>query len=461
MEDRDTRRPGRPRKAPDEQKKKYARVSPVDRCRIIDVHRRGGDLKVLSETLGINIKTVRSIAATDRDTAKTRGGSSKKFGPDVVDALQQIVQENPSFTLEQIKRALKEEMPNIEVSTSTIDRLLDGHGYSVKLLTQRPVDRNRADVKQLRRRYAQWLQSEGTTLTRYYIDETNFNVALASFAVFIAIDPANILDANKAFVSLSLFNILRVPMAFLPMLITFTAMASVSQSWQNEAHLFLCLHPLKFLRQVTALLKGAVPDFFLLENTVTDNSFTVLIVRSFFVSLGRINKYLRSDELDPNAVQHDTNEVNDTCLTTGNPLVIKDASFAWEKHAQPALDDLNISVPTGALAAVVGSVGSGKSSMLSAFLGDMVKLKGSVNINGSVAYCPQQAWIQNASVKNNITFGQPFDRDRYEQVIEACALKQDLDILPGGDDTEVGEKQQYKQPRRHLTFFKDSITGAM
>ncbi|KAH7950718.1 hypothetical protein HPB52_000070 [Rhipicephalus sanguineus] len=176
MEDRDTRRPGRPRKAPDEQKKKYARVSPVDRCRIIDVHRRGGDLKVLSETLGINIKTVRSIAATDRDTAKTRGGSSKKFGPDVVDALQQIVQENPSFTLEQIKRALKEEMPNIEVSTSTIDRLLDGHGYSVKLLTQRPVDRNRADVKQLRRRYAQWLQSEGTTQQRYYIDETNFNV---------------------------------------------------------------------------------------------------------------------------------------------------------------------------------------------------------------------------------------------------------------------------------------------
>ncbi|KAH7968974.1 hypothetical protein HPB52_013285 [Rhipicephalus sanguineus] len=130
MEDRDTRRPGRPRKAPDEQKKKYARVSPVDRCRIIDVHRRGGDLKVLSETLGINIKSVRSIAATDRDTAKTRGGSSKKFGPDVVDALQQI----------------------------------------------RPVDGNRADVKQLRRRYAQWLQSEGTTLTRYYIDETNFNV---------------------------------------------------------------------------------------------------------------------------------------------------------------------------------------------------------------------------------------------------------------------------------------------
>ncbi|KAK8766469.1 hypothetical protein V5799_006750 [Amblyomma americanum] len=203
-----------------------------------------------------------------------------------------------------------------------------------------------------------------------------FLVALASFAVFIAIDPANVLDANKAFVSLSLFNILRVPMAFLPMLITFTAM--------------------------------------------------------FLVSLGRINKYLRSDELDPNAVKHNAEE--------GDPLVMKDTSFAWSKDSQATLHDLNISIPKGALAAIVGSVGSGKSSMLSAFLGDMVKKKGTVNVNGSVAYCPQQAWIQNASVRSNITFGQPFDRERYEQVIEACALKQDLDILPGGDDTEVGEK---------------------
>ncbi|KAL1468996.1 hypothetical protein MTO96_046573 [Rhipicephalus appendiculatus] len=98
MEDGNNRRPGRPRMAPDEQKK-YVRVSPVDRCRIIDVHRRGGDLKVLSQTLGINIKTVRSIAATDRDTAKTRGGSSK-FGQDVADVLQEIVEENPAFTLD-------------------------------------------------------------------------------------------------------------------------------------------------------------------------------------------------------------------------------------------------------------------------------------------------------------------------------------------------------------------------
>ncbi|KAL1468826.1 hypothetical protein MTO96_005083 [Rhipicephalus appendiculatus] len=116
MEDGNNRRPGRPRKTPDGLKENYARVSPMDRCRITDVRRRGGDLKVLSQTPGINIKT-----ATDHDAARTRGGSSKKFGQNVVDALQEI-EVNSSFTLEQIRRTLKDKMTDIEVSTSTIHR---------------------------------------------------------------------------------------------------------------------------------------------------------------------------------------------------------------------------------------------------------------------------------------------------------------------------------------------------
>ncbi|XP_064490246.1 multidrug resistance-associated protein 1-like [Ornithodoros turicata] len=203
-----------------------------------------------------------------------------------------------------------------------------------------------------------------------------FLVAIASFAVFVMLDPLNVLDANKAFVSLSLFNILRVPMAFLPMLITFTAM--------------------------------------------------------FFVSLARINKYLRCDELDPDAVHHSAQEEE--------PVVMSEGTFAWSKDASPTLHDVGLRVPKGSLLAIVGSVGSGKSSILSALLGDMVRLKGRVNINGSVAYCPQQAWIQNASVKSNILFGQRCEQGRYEQVIDACALRPDLAILPGGDETEVGEK---------------------
>lgn len=90
--------------------------------------------------------------------------------------------------------------------------------------------------------------------------------------------------------------------------------------------------------------------------------------------------------------------------------------------------------------AVVGTVGSGKSSLISAFLGEMEKVSGRVNTVGQIAYVPQQSWIQNATLQDNILFGKPLDQKRYDQIIDACALKPDLEILPGGDQTEIGEK---------------------
>lgn len=97
-------------------------------------------------------------------------------------------------------------------------------------------------------------------------------------------------------------------------------------------------------------------------------------------------------------------------------------------------------IEKSSLVAVVGSVGSGKSSLVSAFLGEMDKVSGKVNTCGSMAYVSQQAWIQNATLQDNITFGKKFDRKLYERVIEACALKPDIEMLPGGDQTEIGEK---------------------
>lgn len=70
----------------------------------------------------------------------------------------------------------------------------------------------------------------------------------------------------------------------------------------------------------------------------------------------------------------------------------------------------------------------------------MVHIDGKVNTFGNIAYLQQQAWIQNASLRDNILFGKPFDKERYKKIIEACALKTDLEILPGGDQTEIGEK---------------------
>ena len=88
----------------------------------------------------------------------------------------------------------------------------------------------------------------------------------------------------------------------------------------------------------------------------------------------------------------------------------------------------------------MGSVGSGKSSLVSAFLGEMEKTSGRVNTLGSIAYVAQQAWIQNASLRDNILFGKSFDKALYDKVVEACALTPDFAMLPAGDQTEIGEK---------------------
>ncbi|XP_072050893.1 ATP-binding cassette sub-family C member 9-like [Amphiura filiformis] len=101
------------------------------------------------------------------------------------------------------------------------------------------------------------------------------------------------------------------------------------------------------------------------------------------------------------------------------------------------------SIERGKLIMVVGAVGSGKSSLLSAIIGEMTTLKGTVNVhnqNNGVAYSAQTAWILNASLKTNILFGKPYNKSRYKRIIDACALQQDIDILPAGDLTEIGEK---------------------
>lgn len=97
-------------------------------------------------------------------------------------------------------------------------------------------------------------------------------------------------------------------------------------------------------------------------------------------------------------------------------------------------------VEKNTLCAVVGTVGSGKSSVVQALLGEMDKISGKVNTLGSVAYVPQQAWIQNATVRDNILFGKPYDAKKYNRVVNACALKPDFAMLSGGDQTEIGEK---------------------
>nr|XP_010299762.1 PREDICTED: canalicular multispecific organic anion transporter 1 [Balearica regulorum gibbericeps] len=203
-----------------------------------------------------------------------------------------------------------------------------------------------------------------------------FLVSLASFAVYVLVDENNILDAQKAFTSISLFNVLRFPMAMLPLVLSSLVQTSVSTK--------------------------------------------------------RLERYLGGEDLDTSAIHHNP--------IAGSAVRFSEATFAWEQDGNAVIRDVTLDIASGSLVAVVGTVGSGKSSLVSAMLGEMENIKGHINIQGSLAYVPQQAWIQNATLKDNILFGSELDEARYQQVIKACALLPDLELLPAGDQTEIGEK---------------------
>ncbi|CAN7950998.1 unnamed protein product, partial [Ixodes pacificus] len=107
-------------------------------------------------------------------------------------------------------------------------------------------------------------------------------------------------------------------------------------------------------------------------------------------------------------------------------------TFAWVSQEPSVLRDLNLSVREGSLVAVVGAVGCGKSALLNAILGTLEKVSGSVDVHGRLAYVAQQSWIQNATLKENIIFTSTANEERYQKVVEACALKPDLEMLPAG-----------------------------
>ncbi|XP_052795048.1 ATP-binding cassette sub-family C member 5-like [Mya arenaria] len=174
------------------------------------------------------------------------------------------------------------------------------------------------------------------------------------------------------------------------------------------------------------------------------------------VSFNRLEKLLLMDEYSTPS--------SDTYDKT-NSLEMKAASFVWELQPESnsnealkkrpsvtslssrresvnlfQLNDVSLDVKKGQLLGICGTVGSGKSSLISALLGRMLQTKGHLAVDGNVAYVAQQAWIFNASLKENILFGREFDEQKYRKAIQCCGLEPDLELLKDGDETEIGER---------------------
>ncbi|KAL1369219.1 hypothetical protein HN51_023337 [Arachis hypogaea] len=153
------------------------------------------------------------------------------------------------------------------------------------------------------------------------------------------------------------------------------------------------------------------------------------------VSLGRLDRYMSSRELAEDSVERD-----EGC--SGNiAVVVRDGTFSWDDDAKEQdLKNINLEINKGELTAIVGTVGSGKSSLLASILGEMHRVSGKVKVCGSVAYVAQTAWIQNGTIEENILFGLPMDRQKYNEVIKVCCLEKDLEMMDHGDQTEIGER---------------------
>uniref|UniRef100_A0A2K6TD95 ATP binding cassette subfamily C member 4 (PEL blood group) n=1 Tax=Saimiri boliviensis boliviensis TaxID=39432 RepID=A0A2K6TD95_SAIBB len=156
-------------------------------------------------------------------------------------------------------------------------------------------------------------------------------------------------------------------------------------------------------------------------------------VSEAIVSIRRIQNFLLLDEISQRNCQ---------LPSDGKNMVhVQDFTAFWDKASEtPTLQSLSFTVRPGELLAVVGPVGAGKSSLLSAVLGELAPSHGLVNVRGRIAYVSQQPWVFSGTVRSNILFGKKYEKERYEKVIKACALKKDLQLLEDGDLTVIGDR---------------------
>ena len=292
-----------------------------------------------------------------------------------------------------------------------------------------------------------------------YVSQIGFSVILMSapiiqpilvFLTYINIQD-NPLTASTAFTTVALFNIMRFPFAFLPMGFLQYIQAKISV---RRLAAYLDLPELQecVIEQAPPGVDVDSPQAQIGSVTIQHGSFgwshpgqshepltgAAPPSKRRGSSARRGSKASTTSDQPPRRASGKTADVDVESIeaeTTNDPEILK---------------DINLSLPAGKLIAIVGEVGSGKSSLLSAILGEMEPLSEQTKVyipksledpnkTSFTAFCTQTPWVVNDTLQGNIIFGRPFDQERYDQVVEACALRDDLAILPAGDKTEIGE----------------------
>ncbi|GFS15404.1 ABC transporter C family member 5 [Elysia marginata] len=165
-----------------------------------------------------------------------------------------------------------------------------------------------------------------------------------------------------------------------------------------------------------------------------------------WVAVKRIQAFLCLEEhtkaTDSNGTHADLSGSGDCVKVPPGGVKMMNVTAKWDGSPEgvTTLDDISLSVSTGQLVAVIGPVGSGKTSLLMTLLGELPVQSGSVRAQGKIAYVSQHPWIFSGSLRQNILFGEPLDKARYDKIIRISALSRDLTILPNGDATLIGDR---------------------
>jgi ABC-type multidrug transport system fused ATPase/permease subunit len=305
-------------------------------------------------------------------------------------------------------------------------------------------------------------QFELKALIQYYI-QLAFGIMiwltaplLVSLTTFITLTvfAGQELNAQLAFTCIALFNTLRLPLAVLPDMIADFVQCKVSIGRIE-----------KFLKQ-EELEKYS--DFTAQQNANSGDPKSKLTVRLMagwfqYFTVPKPSQARTTTSTPSNIEQTESSPLLPSTKTSSTDTAIDVAESPSTKIEQNAFTLRNISLdfPVGGLTSVCGPTGAGKSSVLQALLGEMKRLSGNIQfpdprfavplspdwmgqhahqLTTGVAYVAQTSWLQNATIRDNILFGEPYDPIRYDRVLKACALVKDLETFEAGDLTEIGEK---------------------
>ena len=228
-------------------------------------------------------------------------------------------------------------------------------------------------------------------------------VTFAVYAIVQKVSGNGQFGVAKAFTAFSVLNVLIGPIM------------TITTAWTNIASALAC-----FDRIQAFLLKEKREDY------------RILLPRSDAGSFAT-----------PDATLLEVDNTSEASARKPQPWIkIRNGSFGWKTDAPPVLHDVEIDIMPGDLTIVVGPVASGKSTLLKAIIGECLKLNGSVEftVPEEVAYCDQDAWLLNRSIKENVLAFERYNEEFYNQVIKACQLVEDIDQFPKRDDTIIGSK---------------------